>query len=432
MADLLYPDTIPQGSGSTFGTPAAPAPTTTSPAPPDASGGGGNKGHSGGKKGGLGGFLTSPLGEILGPLIIGGLGAATGGLALPALFPALGLDATLGAGLGGALAGGLEQGIVNKSPVSALTGAIEGGGLGLGGAGLIGAIGGAGAAAPAAAGTGAAAAGAAPSGAAAAAPVLTSAAGADPLATALGSLGAQGAEGLTGVPGAGGSPALSPLFSAGGPAAADLTGAAGTGGTTSLGAGGGFPLNFDFEAAAGGGAPSGGGIGDMLGGVGSYLASHPNLALSAIGPIASLLSPKSNIPAMGKETATAKMLKNFAAGAIPAEQTGNLPAGAEQFVLNAQKDEEARIRGEYASLGLSGSTMEAQDLSAASERAAAQRFQIASTVTSQGLTAAGAAGGEFANIANQQLAQDQRLQEAIAAFSTSLGFGQGLERVPTA
>ncbi len=118
-------------------------------------------------------------------------------------------------------------------------------------------------------------------------------------------------------------------------------------------------------------------------------------------------------------------------GAIPAESSGTLPPGAEQFVTNAQKDEESRIRGSYASLGLSGSTMEAQDLAAVSERAAAQRFQIASTVTNQGLQAAGQAGGAFDTIARFQLAQDQGLQEAIAAFSSALGYGQGLERVPS-
>lgn len=422
MADILFPDSTPQGAAATFGTPAAPTPDTTSPAPDQPQ----SKGKKdGGKKGGLGGFLTSPLGEIIGGVAAAGLGALTGGLA----FPALGIGtAALGAGLGGALGGGLEQGIVNKSPVAGLLGAVEGAGVGLGGealaAGALPALGLTAAGAPATAavgGAGSAAAGAAPAGAGAVAAPLTSAAGAaDPLA---GLLSGAGAAGGAGGAGGAGSAALAPAAFG---AASDPTAAA-------LGAvpaaGGGAP------AAGGGGALSellAGNFGGAAGDVGSWLASHPSLAMSAIGPIASLLSPTPKVPGMDALGRSAKDLERFGSSAITAESTGNLPPGAETFVENSLKDEEARIRGTYASLGLSGSTMEAQDLAAASERAAANRFQIASQVTSQGITALGGASSDFATLAQLQLAQDQRLQEAISSFSSALGYGQGLQRIPTA
>src|SRR6266404_214373 len=119
MPDILFPETIPQGSAAQFGTPAAPAPDTTSPATPQQAAGGGGGKHDGGKKGGLGGFLQGPIGQILLPILAGGIGAATGGLAFPALWIG---SAALGEALGGFAGGALESGIVNKSPLAALTG----------------------------------------------------------------------------------------------------------------------------------------------------------------------------------------------------------------------------------------------------------------------------------------------------------------------
>src|SRR6266404_1228871 len=126
MADILFPESIPQGGAQTFGstpaaTPEAAGANLPVTAPQHESKGGG------GSAGGKGGFLGSPWAKILLPIAAGGLGALTGGLA----FPALGLGtAALGAELGGAVVGGLGSGIANKSPLAGLLGAAGGFGEG--------------------------------------------------------------------------------------------------------------------------------------------------------------------------------------------------------------------------------------------------------------------------------------------------------------
>ena len=76
--------------------------------------------------------------------------------------------------------------------------------------------------------------------------------------------------------------------------------------------------------------------------------------------------------------------------------------------------------------------MEGQDIAAANERAAAERFKIASDVTQQGLQAAGMADSVYAQIAQLQMSQDTQLRDALTAFSQALGLGGGLMRMPSA
>jgi len=130
-----------------------------------------------------------------------------------------------------------------------------------------------------------------------------------------------------------------------------------------------------------------------------------------------------------------KQLKGLAGdiGALSSEisdvQTGHLPPGAQGLVTQALNDSIATIRSSHAAMGTSGSTMEAQDIAAAQERAAAQTFQIASTLTSQGLDAAGLSAKLYEAIAQLSLGQDQELTTALASLAQQGGVAGGLKSV---
>lgn len=113
---------------------------------------------------------------------------------------------------------------------------------------------------------------------------------------------------------------------------------------------------------------------------------------------------------------------------VPTVSTGQLPPGAQQGINNALRDAQTAIRSKYANLGLSGSTMESQELSAAQDRATAAAFNEANQLTQTGLQALGMTGNaasEYQAIMADQLSQDQELQNALAAFAAASSGGAG-------
>lgn len=205
-------------------------------------------------------------------------------------------------------------------------------------------------------------------------------------------------------------------------------GGVGTGGWGDLlsggGSGGSSSNSGSLTSASSGGATgdgtgtgaAAGAAGGMLGGLGKYLPMLLGLGLPAA---LQLLGGKNTIP----EEGNLKKLANQAQGVgklANTLQTGKLPPGAEQMVVNSTNDAKTAIRSKYAAMGMSGSTQETQDLAGADERAAALRFQIADQVTQTGLNALGLADSFYTQIAQLQLSQDQELQGALSSFAQAM------------
>ncbi len=94
--------------------------------------------------------------------------------------------------------------------------------------------------------------------------------------------------------------------------------------------------------------------------------------------------------------------------------TGQLPGSAEILVEQGLKAKQAAIRQNYAQLGMSGSSAEAQDLAYAAQAAEAERFQIGQGMAQTGFKAAG-----------QELGMEQSLLEAILQEQTARGTALG-------
>lgn len=103
------------------------------------------------------------------------------------------------------------------------------------------------------------------------------------------------------------------------------------------------------------------------------------------------------------------------------EMQGQLPGGAEAGIQQALQAAQAQIRSTYASMGLTGSTMESQDLANASTQAEAQRFSIGQQMAQTGLAASSNAdslsAGIYQELMQGFLARNQDFNGALAEFA---------------
>ena len=128
------------------------------------------------------------------------------------------------------------------------------------------------------------------------------------------------------------------------------------------------------------------------------------------------------------------LVQPLASGAGP----GSLPSGAEAELSQATQSAIATIRSQYASMGLSGSTMEQQAINEVQSNALTQRYNIATQmaqtglneintgegVTGQGTGALNSASSIYTNLLNQSLQQDEALQQAISGFAGQVAASQ--------
>ena len=181
-------------------------------------------------------------------------------------------------------------------------------------------------------------------------------------------------------------------------------------------------------AAADAAAGAGGGGGFM-----NFLKSNPALLATGAGLVGQLASPAlagsttPNYPGEHQLKSIAnnaeqqgKLLTSYAA-------TGKLPPGAQAAVDIASRDAEAAIKAFYANQGLSGSTMEAQDLAAARERASALGYQLGMQAVQQGMSQLGLAQQIYAGIMDANMKSDSDLSQSIIKLAGATGYGQGTQ-----
>ena len=106
-----------------------------------------------------------------------------------------------------------------------------------------------------------------------------------------------------------------------------------------------------------------------------------------------------------------------------------LPAGAQAALDQSMQAQKAHLRSTFAGLGMQGSTEETTALNQVDQQTAAQTFQIASQMATQGISAIGGANAVYTQLMQAQLQQDQALQKAIANFSSALAGGTNTKTI---
>jgi hypothetical protein len=112
-----------------------------------------------------------------------------------------------------------------------------------------------------------------------------------------------------------------------------------------------------------------------------------------------------------------KVFGNLASTAI----NGQLPGPAQTALNQALQAAQAQIRSKYASLGLSGSTAEAEDLANAKMASVAQQFQIGQSMAQTGLnevnTSNSQEGQLYEELLKNETAQGTELGSILAKFA---------------
>lgn len=161
------------------------------------------------------------------------------------------------------------------------------------------------------------------------------------------------------------------------------------------------PSVIPMLSLPGGDAGATGGATDPTGGSGSLGAKATGAATGATANQHPILRDLIGAAPIGisllnnKTPAAEKQLQALAAQAqtdLTANQNlssaalnGNIPGGAMAAIEQAEKAAEATIRSNYASMGLSGSSQEAQAIAQAKTQSVEQRFQIAQQIAQTGL-----------------------------------------------
>lgn len=163
----------------------------------------------------------------------------------------------------------------------------------------------------------------------------------------------------------------------------------------------------------------GGGAADLLG----HLTSNPML-LAAAAPLALQLMG-GQVPYPG-ETGLQNLTTNLDTQGQTLSsyvQSGTLPPGAQANLNAATEAAKAQTRSAYARAGLTGSTMEAQELADIDQRMGGQQFLMASNLLSQGLSAEQLAAGGYRTLISSQMARDQEFSNALSRFAGALAGG---------
>lgn len=106
-------------------------------------------------------------------------------------------------------------------------------------------------------------------------------------------------------------------------------------------------------------------------------------------------------------------------------QSGTLPPGMQAAANQASADAEATIKSRYASMGMSGSSAEAQDIQNMRTRMAGQTSDLARQLFATGANEAQMSGQLYQYLMNYQVQQDQALSQGITNMVTALA---GLSR----
>lgn len=181
---------------------------------------------------------------------------------------------------------------------------------------------------------------------------------------------------------------------------------------TPEGAGGSNPGGYLGNAASGAPAVSDAGMSGWL--------NNNRWAPSALALGVDALRGNQALPGQKQLQANAAQLSSGGNLLQSYIRSGTLPPGISAGIKEATLAAQAAIRSQYAAAGDSGSSAEAQDLAAVTERAQTQGANIAIQLLQQGVSETNMADQLYLELMHQALAQDQELGQALATFSAGL------------
>lgn len=157
--------------------------------------------------------------------------------------------------------------------------------------------------------------------------------------------------------------------------------------------------------------------------IGDYISNPKNLLSAAIGGAGLIneLGQKSTEQQQVAQLQDAATSASSMARAAEAPLfSGVLPIGA-QDALNVSRDDQiAQIRSTYASMGMAGSTGEADAIGAVDQNIAAQQYSIEGNLFAQAEPFAAQAATDLGGVVSAQQTMDQNFSNALSRFVASI------------
>jgi hypothetical protein len=144
------------------------------------------------------------------------------------------------------------------------------------------------------------------------------------------------------------------------------------------------------------------------------------MAMSMLGMGANLLGGNKPSPYSANLTSAASSLTTQGSLMESYLSSGTLPPGLQTGIDQATQAAHATIKSQYAARGMSGSSAEAQDLQAVTERASAQGAQLAIQLYSQGVQETQLGDQIYAQLMQAQTTQDNQASAAISNFAGAM------------
>lgn len=199
-----------------------------------------------------------------------------------------------------------------------------------------------------------------------------------------------------------------------------------SGAGTGAAAAGGTDINSLIQQAVGQGGSTAGSTAGAVASSGGGIMDTLKSAIKGISPLQAVSAGGLALDELkgNKQSGAEKSAQNNAQSANQIAsnlQTGTLTAGQQGIVDSQVEDEITRIRSKYAGLGLSGSTMERQEIDAAHQQGALLGQNLANTAASGSLAALGASDSIYQTLMQNALSSDQDLMKALAEMAGSGG-----------
>lgn len=150
------------------------------------------------------------------------------------------------------------------------------------------------------------------------------------------------------------------------------------------------------------------------------IAKNPNLLLAGGGLAANMIMGNNETEGTGELRALAQRANERGERFSNYLESGQLPAGAQAGLTQATEAAKAAIRSKYASMNMSGSSAEMQELNDVDSRAQAQGFQMASNLLRTGVEETGIAANLYRALVGLNAQRDAATGRAISSFASAL------------
>ena len=159
--------------------------------------------------------------------------------------------------------------------------------------------------------------------------------------------------------------------------------------------------------------------------IGKALGANAGILTSGAGLVNDVIGAVFPDPAGKDLSDEAKQLAALGTQQQSYLSSGTLPAGAQAGINTATKSAIAAIKSKYASMGMSGSSAEQQEIQQAQQNAQAQGTQIAMQLMQQGVSDTQMSAQIYDNIIKNTMTSDKDFASAFTNLAGVVGGGSG-------